>query len=542
METKTDAEFARLQRKLEREREARLAAEELLESKSAELFETFQRFRLEASRSQALTDAAEAAADGIALTDPQGIFTYMNLSHARLFGYEPHELIGKPWSVLYTEEMAAELGEVAIPVVFGEGSWRGDVKGLAKNGDPVEQEVALTARPRGEGLICITRDARERLAREARMRELERKMRTSEKSIALYVLSNTVAHDLGNLVAIIEGNATVLEATLPDGQTKERIRKICTATGAAREVLRSLETGVDAEMIERRPVDLSTFLTTTLGLLEAIKPRGVAIEAELPRSAPAQVNEMLLSRSVLNIIKNAFEAMGDHGTLKVRLKAGAPGGNPSLRLGPVVGDPEWQIEIEDDGPGFPSEDLERFFTPFASTKKRTRFSGLGLLSVNALAESRGATVEIDTSPGRGTLFRILIPRTAPVPARSATRTRLEASVPRVLIVEDEAEIGEALRARLEAEGYSASFLSDPVLARQVLSAGSGFDLVITDLNMPKLAGDALAREVRETRPDLPFMLISSQAGFLTATDLFVSILSKPINYEELLGAVADIVR
>jgi DNA-binding NtrC family response regulator len=60
--------------------------------------------------------------------------------------------------------------------------------------------------------------------------------------------------------------------------------------------------------------------------------------------------------------------------------------------------------------------------------------------------------------------------------------------------------------------------------------------------MPKLAGDALAREVRETRPDLPFMLISSQAGFLTATDLFVSILSKPINYEELLGAVADIVR
>jgi PAS domain S-box-containing protein len=533
-------EIARLERRLQRERAARIAAENLLESKSTELYDALERLRQEVTRAQALSDAAGAAKDGIALTDAEGIFTYMNAAHAELFGYEPDELIGLPWSALYSDETAAEIAAVAVPVVFAEGGWRGEVTGLSKQGTPVEQEVTLTAKPDQLGLICITRDARPRKEREAQAKELERRMRMSEQSIALFVLSNTVAHDLGNLVAIIEGNAVVLENLLADGEAKDRVGRICMATNAAREVLESLEAGVDADMMDRREIDLSAFLRNTAGLLEAIKPRGVTLQLDVPASARALVNEVSLSRAVLNIVKNAFEAMEEHGGVDITLKEGGRSSDTcSLRLGTSLLDAAWTIDIRDHGPGFRDGDLESYFKPFASTKKRSQVSGLGLLSVSALAESRAASVEIETRPNEGTLFRILIPKSVPL-SRPVTRPAPSAAPKRILIVEDEREIGEALQVRLGNEGFQSSLLRDSRLAMKVLEAGTPFDLIITDLNMPHISGDTLARRIRRSRPDLPFILISSQAAFLNAGDLFAASLRKPINYDELVVAINEL--
>jgi DNA-binding response OmpR family regulator len=149
-------------------------------------------------------------------------------------------------------------------------------------------------------------------------------------------------------------------------------------------------------------------------------------------------------------------------------------------------------------------------------------------------------VEIATRPGEGTLFRILVPRALAALA-TCRRTRSRGEPKRILVVEDEQEIGEAIRHRLEGAGYRASLLTDPRLALQVLEAGTTFDLVVTDLNMPHLPGDGLARQVRRGRSELPFLLISSQAAFLNAGNLFSAVVRKPVDYAELLGKIEEII-
>ena len=533
-----DDELDRLKRALGRERGAREEAEALLERKSLELYRSAETLRMQIERARALHEAADAAADGIALTDPDGIFTYMNPSHAALFGYRVEELIGQPWQALYDDAAAERIMREAMPDVFGLGSWLGEAVGRAKDGAPVEQDVALTARPDGSGIICITRDASARKRREERVRNLEHQLRTSEKSIAQYVLSNAVAHDLGNLIAVIDGNLSALEETVFGAEREDRIGRIRTATDQARDIVSSLESGVDSTLREKHEVDLVALLKTNLELIESIRPAGIAIAADLPAQATARVNDTLLSRSILNIAKNAFEVMGDSGRFSLVLARGVrtEGAQVSARLGAECPDPAWVIELSDEGPGFPTGDFETFLAPYASTKATT-FSGLGLLSVRALAESRSATVEIINKPARGVTFRILLPRPGKAPSVHSAAPGLAGERSRILVVEDEAAIGEDIARRLEQHGYHATHLSDPLLARDVLLSGAGVDLAITDLNMPGLSGDALAREVRSRHPALPFILVSGRAGFLADSQLFAASFSKPIAYSELLAAV-----
>ncbi|NRA31372.1 MAG: response regulator [Parvularculaceae bacterium] len=543
MRNETDPVLARLKRSLAREQRARQSAESLLESKSAALYKALEDLRHESAFSRDISEAADAAADGIALTDAEGIFTYMNHAHAAIFQYEPAELIGQSWSVLYEPHIAQRIGAQAMPIVFSEGSWRGEAVGRRKDASAIVQEIALTARPENQGLICITRDASARKAREARMREMEHQLRVSENSIAYYLLSHTVAHDLANLLAVIEGNSAILAEALGDGELADRVGRIATATNSARDVITSLETGVDHTLRGSAEVDLVQFLRKSISLAESIKPSAVDLKVELPEHAEAITNEVLLSRSVLNIAKNAFEALSDGGHLTIRL---IPGGEAedkpcSLRLGPEGLDPDWVIELIDDGPGFSGDDLQTYFEPFTSTKSKATTSGLGLLSVRALAESRAASVEIYSEAGEGTRYRILLPKNREQP-RPYKPTAKPAASARILIVDDEVEIGEVLSAQLKRKGYEASFIGDPTLALEVLLASETIDLVITDLNMPQMAGDTLARRVKAAKPDLPFILVSGQSGFVAETNLFEARLRKPVRPHDLYNAVDQVVR
>lgn len=542
MRNETDPVLARLKRSLEREQRARQSAESLLESKSAALHKTLEDLQHESAFARGISEAADAAADGIALTDAEGIFTYMNHAHAAIFHYEPAELIGQSWSVLYEPHIAERIGAQAMPIVFSEGSWRGEAVGRRKDASAIVQEIALTARPENQGLICITRDASARKARGARMREMEHQLRVSENSIAYYLLSHTVAHDLANLLAVIEGNSAILADALGEGELADRVARIATATDNARDVITSLEMGVDHTLRGSAKVDLVQFLRKTISLAESIKPAAVDLVVDLPEYAETNTNELLLSRSVLNIAKNAFEALGHGGKLSMRLFAGTEtDAQPcSLRLGPECLDPDWVIELADNGPGFTGNDLQSYFEPFASTKSKPTTSGLGLLSVRALAESRAASVEILSQPGEGTRYRILLPKYR-VQNKLSRPASKPAELARILVVDDEVEIGEVLSAQLKRRGYETSYISDPKLALEVLLASQTIDLVITDLNMPDMPGDTLARRVKAKRPDLPFILVSGQSGFVAETNLFEARLRKPVRPHDLYAAVDKVI-
>ncbi len=538
------AQLERLQRRLDRERRARVEAERLLEDKSASLYEALERLRSEAARVRALAEAIETASDGIALTDAHGHFVDMNAAHARLFGYRVDDLAGAHWSVLYDPPARRMLEQTALPAAMQDGAWRGEVVGRACDGTPVFQEVVLGRRS-GGGLVCTTRDTSERRRREHDVRELESRLLKAEREAALFTIGNAVAHDFNNLIAAISGYALLLQAeTEPGSSPHERAGRIAEAAEQAAAVVRSLEVERSQDVRSVETIDLSRILRTGLAIAEAIRPDEVEIDVEIVETAPVPSNEVLLSRALLNITKNAFEAMAGEGRISVRL---GPQPGPPLspgahlhRIGAPVTNPLWVIEITDTGPGIAADKLQRIFAPFETTKKARQGSGLGLLSLAALADSRTASVEVESKPGRGTRFRLLFPdRTQPRPVREQVVGPGEIhGVARILLVDDNTRVGEMLAETVEALGYEAEWFADPLVAIAEIESGrADLDVLITDLTMPGLNGDGLARRAKAARPDLPVILYSGQSGYVPADALFSAVLTKPIRPHDLRQAI-----
>ena len=539
--------IARLERRLERERNAREQAEALLESKSAELYDAARRLERESKRATALSSAIEASSDGIALTDDDGIFTYMNAAHASMFGYAADELIGQPWSVLYAPDVAETFRREIMPVVFTAGSWRGEVEGRAKSGAAVNQEVVLTLRAEG-GLVCATRDISERLTREREARELEARLLKAEREAALFTVGNAVAHDFNNLITAISGYALLLQADLEEDSTAyARASRILEAAEQASDVVRSLEVERTNDVRAIEEIDLVKLLRTGLAISDAIRPAGVKVEVELPDQATVRSNEVLLSRALVNIAKNAFEAMQPVGTLTVRLAQTASepfsGEIHHYRLGDSERPVAMVLEMIDTGPGISPEQLDKVFNPFTTTKASMRGSGLGLLSLKALADTQSAAVEVETCPGKGTCFRIrfLRPYKTNAPCDEATdpTQRCAEDMIGVLVVDDNGSVGRMLVETLARKGFRAEHEPDPQRALDRIKSGSfEHDVLLTDLTMPQLAGDELARQAKQAAPQLPIVLYSGQAGYVPRDPIYADVLTKPISPERLKEAIS----
>lgn len=540
------AEVERLGRRLQRERRARQQAESLLEDKSAELFDASEKLKSESVRARVLATAIETATDGLAMTDADGRFTYMNTAHAEMFDYREGELIGESWTRLYTPAVADFISRAAMPVLSAQGSWRGELEGLSKTGETISQEVVLTARSDG-GLICSTRDIGDRLRREREGRALETRLLKAEREAALFTVGNAVAHDFNNLIAAISGYALLLQADLDqDSEAFQRAGRILKAAEQASAVVRSLEVERINDVRTLDELDLVKLLSTGLAISDAIRPRGIQVDVDLPGIAVVRSNEVLLSRALMNVAKNAFDAMEGHGVLTVRLGKSREHRFQSAshvhRIGHHNREFSHVLEMADTGPGIPPDKLEQVFTPFTSTKGALQGSGLGLLSLKALAESRSAVVEVESCPGEGTCFRLLF--VDPMADESAYierghKTPKTGGRTRVLVVDDNASVGLMLAETLDRQGLISVWQGSSRKALQmIVAAPDEFDVVLTDLTMPQLAGDELARRIRGVRSDLPIILYSGQAGYMPSDPIYSDILAKPISPERLNAAIA----
>ena len=224
-----------------RERRAREEAERLLEEKSSMLFDVNQKLEAEAQHARLLVTAIESASDGVAITDAEGRFTFMNKSHAVMFGFTLEELLGEPWSLLYDPTEMRRFERQIMPKFEQFGFWRGETIGRGKNGERVLQEVVLTGLPAG-GLICATRDIALRRRAQIRAREMEQRLQKAEQEAALSTLGNAVAHDFNNLIGAISGYAMLIQSEVAaDSQAASFSERIGQAADQAAGVIRSLE-------------------------------------------------------------------------------------------------------------------------------------------------------------------------------------------------------------------------------------------------------------------------------------------------------------
>jgi PAS domain S-box-containing protein len=214
--------------------------------------------RVEAeARLAAQIAAIEASNDGIAITDNDGRFVFMNQAHAAMFGHATAEtLLGQHWDCIYDEVNARYVAEVAMPVLGRDGRWRGEVQGRCADGSPVEQEVSLSLSANG-GILCVTRDIGGRLVMEREKTRLREQLMLAQRQEAVGQLASGIAHDFNNLIAAIAGTASLLEGVADDHVRRHALRiqsAAQTATGLVDKLLALGRRAPDLKLVDLRAI------------------------------------------------------------------------------------------------------------------------------------------------------------------------------------------------------------------------------------------------------------------------------------------------
>jgi PAS domain S-box-containing protein len=488
--------------------------------------------------------AMEASQDGIAITDAQWRYLYMNRAHLAMFGFATEaEVIGKPWSLVYAPDEAAWMQANAMPRLFAEGRWTGEIVGRTKDGHPVDQDVSLTLKEDG-GILCISRDVSARRRETSERERLREELHLAQRREAVGRMAAGLAHDFNNLLATIAGSVSLIEAAAEPGSLAAAgAGRIEAATNQAAGLVKRL-LAMGARPADRKALDLRQPVREAADLARSSLKAPHRLTLSLPpEPIEITVDPTDILQVVLNLVINARDAMGPRsGEIAVKLsEATAPDLVGPFAVGKI--DTAWRhvcLSIEDTGPGMEPDLAARVFQPYVSTKGDNG-TGLGLAIVSSVVTANGGAVCLETKPGHGTRFVVLWPISQDAPA--TTRAPVEGLTGRldgrmILVVDDQKDLLDVLTAMLEAAGAEVAPSTEP---GDILAAIEGdpaaWDLVITDFDMPGMNGAGLADKVRALAPHVPVILVTALAGISgRAGAQFDDVLAKPVDRSTLVMA------
>jgi two-component system, cell cycle sensor histidine kinase and response regulator CckA len=360
-----------------------------------------------------------------------------------------------------------------------------------------------------EALEIIAEDISER-------RVLEDQFRQAQKMEAVGRLAGGVAHDFNNLLMVIGGYTEVLLNQLgPSDPRRKKAEAIQRATERAASLTRQLLAFGRKQVLELKIIDLSTVVAEIGKLLRPLIGEDIdlviAPSADLwkTKADPGQIEQV-----IMNLAVNARDAMPRGGKLIIETRNASLDdayrrGHANVQPGEYV-----MLAVSDTGCGMDAETQSRIFEPFFTTKEKGKGTGLGLSTVYGIVKQSGGYVFAYSEPGRGTSFKIYLPR---VSEAAALEEDAPATVPRsrhhgtetLLLVEDEESVRELVREALEARGYNicSARNGNQALAmseRQDLK----LDLLITDVVMPGMGGRELAKCLASLRPTLKVLYLS----------------------------------
>jgi signal transduction histidine kinase/CheY-like chemotaxis protein len=356
----------------------------------------------------------------------------------------------------------------------------------------------------------------ERRADEAR-RKLEGDLAQAQKLEALGTLAGGIAHDFNNLLTAIFGFTQFAYESLPaDHSARPDLDAVIKASERARDLVQQILTFSRKRAFERKPIKLAPMINDAVRFLRATVPAFIELRCEIEENSDLVLADgSQIHQAILNLGSNAAHAIGDQpGSIVVRLNR--------VEVGPALGAGRPQlcegaylcIAVSDTGPGINADTLERVFDPFFTTKDPGQGTGLGLAVVHGVVQSHDGAVTIENTPGSGATFRLFFPVMA-AGAREEAALSAPVLAPghgHILLIDDEMNVLTVGKKMLEALCYQVTACCGPIGAMEVVrERAAAFDLVITDLNMPKMTGLDVAAEIRKIRADLPIVLVT---GFL----------------------------
>ncbi len=375
--------------------------------------------------------------------------------------------------------------------------------------------------------------------------QTEAALRQSQKLEAIGQLTGGVAHDFNNLLTIIRSSVDFLRQP---GLSEERRQRYMSAVSDTVERASKLTSQLLA-FARRQPLNPEVFdaglRVKNIGeMLESVTGARIHVQVQLPeRPCHVRVDASQFETALINIALNARDAMDGQGTLTLRV---APVETmPRIRGDEESRQPFVSIALADTGSGIPGETAERIFEPFFTTKAVGKGTGLGLSQVFGFAKQSGGNVDVASELGQGTVFTLYLPQVAPQvlshePLHEDLTPIPDTAQRHILIVEDNLEVGRFANQILQDLGYRTTWATDAEQALALAGADAlAFDGVFSDVVMPGMTGVAMAKVLRQRRPDLPVVLTSGYSEELAESGYEgFEFLPKPYSADQVARALA----
>ncbi|GLH71856.1 hypothetical protein GETHLI_03580 [Geothrix limicola] len=498
--------------------------------------------RREAERSiRKISVAIEQSPLSVLITNPKGDIEYVNPAFTQVTGYRADEVLGLNPRLLRSPRTPQSQYQTMWDTLGRGETWVGEFENLRKNGE-IFYERATLAPVRDEmgGLvnyIAIKEDITQEKRDEAERRSLESQLQQSQKLESLGSLAGGVAHDMNNVLGAILGLASALQETaVPDSPALKNLDTIINACLRGRGVVKSLLYFAKKDLQEERLLDLNELVREMTQLLSHTTLKRVELSLDLQEGLnPLRGDPGALSHALMNLCVNAIDAMPGGGLLQIKSEQSAEG--------------DLLLHVRDSGEGMSADVLSKAMEPFFTTKPKGKGTGLGLAMVYGTMKAHEGSFDLISAPGQGTEAILCFPASRVEGAGS----RMPAASPatadpggrlRVLLVDDDELIREAVAPMLEVLGHDVATAKDGFDAVKWLESGHQADLVILDMNMPVMNGAEALPRILALRPGLPVIMATGYSDHEVAPLLegrpSVSSLRKPFSLKEVRHAIATL--
>ncbi len=491
----------------------------------------------------------EASPVALVRVDGDGMVAYANAEAERLLGLSRDEITrrsydAREWSACDPSGAALDPGELPFSVIKATRAPVRTRHGIRwPDGRLVILDVSgaplIGAEGRFEGAVLGLEDATERSRMQDQLQHAQRMEEVGR-------LAGGVAHDFNNLLtAILGATDTLLEGLPADSALRPAADDIELAARKGANLTRQLLTFSRKQVVVRRTLDPDELIARLLPLLRRLI--GEAVELSVHGSsggAKVCVDPGQLEQVIVNLVVNARDALPDgNGRIALEVAEAEIGEEEARRQLGVRAGRFVRVSVTDNGSGMPLEVRNHIFEPFFTTKGPGKGTGLGLSTVYGIMRQSGGHVLVESEPGLGSVFRVFLPCVAaePTPTETSSRVAPPRVVRTILVAEDDRQVREVVVQALARAGHMVIEAADPsdALATSAERLRS-LDLLVTDIVMPGIRGDEVARRLRARRPDLRVLFMSGYTGEDFAgggEDPATGFLAKPFSPGALLDAV-----
>ncbi|MGC9964357.1 MAG: PAS domain S-box protein [Syntrophobacteraceae bacterium] len=454
-----------------------------------------------------LVAAIGQAAEAIVIIDKKYIIDYVNPALVEMSGFDRSEVVGRPVRVLECGKNDRTVYTDILKTLAAGHVWSGRLTNMRKDGSFYEVELTASPIRNNSGAVIsyvgIYRDITRQL-------KLEKELQQAQKMEAIGTLAGGIAHDFNNILAAIVGYTEIARFRIAqDDPVRGNLEQVLSACRRAADLVKQILTFSRRTEQVRNPIRIASVVEEGMKLLRPSLPTTIEIRRDIAMSPdkgvifadPTEIHQVFM-----NLCTNAGHAMRARGgVLGVKLTDVVVDASmhPDLEAGPYV-----CLAVSDTGHGIDASVMGRIFDPFFTTKGVGEGTGLGLSVVQGIVKAYDGAITVQSEPGKGATFNVFLPAMKmQASAQGEASEFVHTGSERILFVDDEKALAGLGREMLESLGYTVVAETNSLKALKTFVADpQGFALVITDMTMPNLRGDELARKMIAIRPGMPVIL------------------------------------